>query len=57
MAPDAAPPLRSARVPKRLGTPSARETFRERVFSWIRRIPRGKVATYGQVAAAAGSVQ
>ena len=31
------------------------EGFRERVYAWIRRIPRGKVATYGQIAALAGA--
>ncbi len=28
--------------------------FRDRVLTWVRRIPRGKVATYGQIAALAG---
>ncbi len=45
---------RSARVPRSLLTPSGLETFRERVFAWIGRIPRGKVATYGQIAVLAG---
>ena len=31
------------------------ESFTERVFDVVRRIPRGKVATYGQVAALMGS--
>ncbi|PST47105.1 cysteine methyltransferase [Bifidobacterium sp. UTCIF-37] len=30
-------------------------TFSERVYRVVRRIPRGRVATYGQVAALAGS--
>jgi len=29
--------------------------FRRRVLGWIRRIPRGTVATYGQIAALAGA--
>jgi len=29
--------------------------FRERVIEFVRRVPKGKVASYGQVAAAAGS--
>ena len=24
--------------------------FKERVYAWVRRIPRGRVATYGQIA-------
>ncbi len=31
------------------------DNFRERVLSLIRRIPYGKVATYGQIAAMAGA--
>lgn len=31
------------------------KTFHERVYDVVRRIPRGKVATYGQVAALIGS--
>ena len=45
---------RSAQAPTALPTPSGGSTFRERVYGWIRRIPRGKVATYGQIAALAG---
>ena len=30
-------------------------SFSEKVYSAVKRIPRGKVATYGQVAAAAGN--
>ena len=30
-------------------------SFTEKVYDAVRRIPRGKVATYGQVAAAAGN--
>lgn len=30
-------------------------TFGDRVYEIVRRIPRGKVATYGQIAAMAGS--
>ncbi|MBW3092845.1 MGMT family protein [Bifidobacterium sp. 82T10] len=30
------------------------ETFNEQVYDVVRRIPRGRVATYGQVAALAG---
>lgn len=29
--------------------------FRERVFAWVAAIPEGRVATYGQIAALAGS--
>ena len=29
--------------------------FRARVYAWIRRIPRGRVATYGQIAGLAGA--
>ena len=43
-------PGRRARVPS--GTAAAR--FRRRVLALIERIPRGRVATYGQVAALAG---
>jgi methylated-DNA-protein-cysteine methyltransferase-like protein len=46
--------MRSARVPAAQRAPGSLETFRERVFAWIRRIPRGQVATYGQIAALAG---
>ncbi len=49
-----AAPRRAASVPKALRTPTALENFRERIFGLIRRIPRGKVATYGQIAALAG---
>lgn len=31
------------------------EGFRRRAYEWIRRIPRGRVATYGQIAALAGA--
>jgi methylated-DNA-protein-cysteine methyltransferase-like protein len=37
-----------------LKAPSQLETFRERVYTLMRRIPRGKVATYGQIALLAG---
>lgn len=30
-------------------------TFRVRVYAWIRRIPPGRVATYGQIARLAGA--
>lgn len=50
----AAPPKRSAKVPAALREPTRLEVFRERVYDWIRRIPRGKVATYGQIAILAG---
>jgi methylated-DNA-protein-cysteine methyltransferase-like protein len=50
----AAKSLRSAQVPRALRAESATERFRERVYGWIRRIPRGKVATYGQIAVLAG---
>ena len=33
----------------------AREPFTERVVKLVRRIPRGKVATYGQIAVLAGN--
>jgi methylated-DNA-protein-cysteine methyltransferase-like protein len=33
----------------------AREPFTERVVELVRRIPRGKVATYGQIAVLAGN--
>lgn len=44
----------AATVPRALRTPTKLEEFRERVYALIRRIPRGKVATYGQIAALAG---
>jgi methylated-DNA-protein-cysteine methyltransferase related protein len=50
----ATPKARSAKVPKALRQPTSTEVFRERVYEWIRRIPRGKVATYGQIAVLAG---
>lgn len=31
------------------------DTFREKVLKYIQKIPKGKVVSYGQVAAAAGS--
>jgi len=43
-------PRRKARAAPR--NPAAVEGFRERVYAWIRRIPRGRVATYGQIARA-----
>lgn len=30
------------------------KSYRERVLDWVQRIPLGKVATYGQIAALAG---
>ena len=33
----------------------AKKSFRERVYEITKRIPRGKVATYGQIAELAGS--
>ena len=45
---------RSAKVPKSLQVSTKLEEFRDRVYEWIRRIPRGKVATYGQIAMLAG---
>lgn len=44
------------RTPERVGrTRKARpETFRERVYAVVLRIPRGRVLTYGDVAALAG---
>ncbi|MEK7376586.1 MAG: MGMT family protein, partial [Candidatus Margulisiibacteriota bacterium] len=33
----------------------AKKSFRERVYEITNQIPRGKVATYGQIAALAGS--
>jgi methylated-DNA-protein-cysteine methyltransferase-like protein len=36
------------------GAASKRDGFFERVYAVVRRIPRGRVATYGQVAALAG---
>ena len=45
---------RAAAVPKAQRTASRLEAFRERVFALIQRIPRGKVATYGQIAVLAG---
>ncbi len=46
--------MRSAKVPAALREPTPTELFRERVYAWIRRIPKGKVATYGQIAILAG---
>lgn len=46
--------MRSAKVPAAQRTPSGLEVFRDRIYEWIRRIPRGKVATYGQIAILAG---
>jgi methylated-DNA-protein-cysteine methyltransferase-like protein len=34
--------------------PQAGSSFRQRVYAWIGRIPRGRVATYGQISALAG---
>lgn len=33
---------------------SAKDDFLERVLNWVREIPPGQVATYGQIAALAG---
>ncbi len=30
-------------------------SFNQQVYAWVKKIPRGKVATYGQVAALVGS--
>ena len=30
-------------------------SFYDRVYEWVKRIPKGKVATYGQIACLAGS--
>jgi len=46
--------LRSARAIPPSSIALARETFRRRVLALIRRIPPGRVATYGQIAAWAG---
>jgi methylated-DNA-protein-cysteine methyltransferase related protein len=46
--------MRSAKLPTAFREPSKTEVFRERVYGWIRRIPKGKVATYGQIAVLAG---
>ena len=35
--------------------PQLRESFYERVYEFVRRIPRGRVITYGHVALALGS--
>ena len=37
------------------GTDLGGATFRARVYAWIRRIPPGRVATYGQIARLAGA--
>ncbi|NMM99465.1 cysteine methyltransferase [Bifidobacterium sp. DSM 109958] len=37
------------------GSSGSQGSFGERVYAVVRRIPRGKVATYGQVAALAGA--
>ena len=39
---------------KRVAGPAAAERVRARIWSAIRRIPRGRVATYGQIATLAG---
>ena len=36
---------------------NSQKTFREKVYDLTRKIPRGKVATYGQLAQLAGSPQ
>ncbi|MBT1172076.1 MGMT family protein [Bifidobacterium sp. MA2] len=38
-----------------MGHDDGRRSFGERVYGVVRRIPRGRVATYGQVAALAGA--
>ena len=43
-----------ARSSKRVGSSAATERVRARIWSAIRRIPKGRVATYGQIAALAG---
>jgi methylated-DNA-protein-cysteine methyltransferase-like protein len=44
-----------SRAPRRDGRRAARPpTAYDRIFAVVRRIPRGRVATYGQVAALAG---
>jgi methylated-DNA-protein-cysteine methyltransferase-like protein len=45
---------RRARRPPHQHPPTAFETFRDRVVAVIQAIPRGRVATYGQVATLAG---
>jgi methylated-DNA-protein-cysteine methyltransferase-like protein len=40
--------------PKRVSASASAERVRARIWSAIRRIPRGRVATYGQIAALAG---
>jgi methylated-DNA-protein-cysteine methyltransferase-like protein len=42
------------RVPGRVGSGSQEHTFYQRVYDLVRRIPPGRVMTYGQVARAVG---
>jgi len=47
----------AARRPRRIGReapPPAKGSSYPRIYAVVKRIPRGRVATYGQVAAAAG---
>jgi methylated-DNA-protein-cysteine methyltransferase related protein len=43
-----------ARPPRRVTAAASAARVRARIWSAIRRIPRGRVATYGQIAALAG---
>jgi len=46
---------RSPRPIKLISTKKMRDNFYQRIYSIVQRIPKGKVATYGQIAALAGS--
>jgi O-6-methylguanine DNA methyltransferase len=52
--PDRSVPVTRAARSGPAGTPSPSATFATRVLAVVRRIPPGRVATYGDVAAAAG---
>jgi methylated-DNA-protein-cysteine methyltransferase-like protein len=43
------------RVPPRASRSASNSTFFTRVYARVRKIPRGKVATYGQIARALGA--
>ena len=51
----AAAPEKPRRKPRKKKRSAVRpDTTRERIYSQVRKVPRGKVATYGQIASLAG---
>lgn len=44
----------SAREPRTIGKPLGRVSWPARVYAMVRRVPRGHVATYGQIATLLG---